>query len=217
IEALEYWVIIISPEQIMKPGGMFEALLKKKDFVTHIMGIIFDRAHCITTWGAFWPEYKELGRLRFILPLWVPYMITSAMLTPETLTDITQTLGLQGKEDHVNIQVHTDWPNIRICVCKIKHPLTSYADLAFLVPKDWTAGDPAPPKFLVFFDDIQDAITTTKTLQRHLPHDVHHKIKWFNSDMTAMYKEAEVTHLHAGDTWGLCTMESFGMVSQKCL
>ncbi|KAI5996089.1 hypothetical protein EDC04DRAFT_2585501 [Pisolithus marmoratus] len=73
------------------------------------------------------------------------------------------------------------------------------------------AGDPALPKFLVFFDDIQDAIATTKTLQKHLPHEVHHKIKWFNMDMTTTYKEAEVAHLHAGDTWGLCTTESFSM------
>ncbi|KAI5996708.1 P-loop containing nucleoside triphosphate hydrolase protein [Pisolithus albus] len=61
IEALEYRVIIVSPEQLMKPGGMFEALLKKKEFVNHIMGIILDEAHCITTWGAFRPEYRELG------------------------------------------------------------------------------------------------------------------------------------------------------------
>ncbi|KAI6041685.1 hypothetical protein EDC04DRAFT_2565222 [Pisolithus marmoratus] len=72
-------------------------------------------------------------------------------------------------------------------------------------------GDPAPPKFLVFFDDIQDAITAMKTLQKHLPHEVCHKIKWFNLDMTTTYKEAEVTHLHSGDIWGLCTTESFGV------
>ncbi|KIO07255.1 hypothetical protein M404DRAFT_23701 [Pisolithus tinctorius Marx 270] len=32
IKALEYQVVIMSPEQIMKPGGKFEALLKKKAF-----------------------------------------------------------------------------------------------------------------------------------------------------------------------------------------
>ncbi|KAI6006039.1 P-loop containing nucleoside triphosphate hydrolase protein [Pisolithus albus] len=211
IEALEYRAIIISPEQMMKPGGMFEALLKKKEFVNQIMGIIFDEAHCITTWGAFRPEYRELGRLRFILPHRVPYMITSATLTPENLADITRTLSLQGKDDRVNIQIHTDRPNIRICIRKIKHPFTSYADLFFLVPEGWMTGDPAPPKFLVFFDDIQDAIAAAKTLQKRLPHEVRHRIKWFNSDMTTTYKEAEVAHLHSGDTWGLCTTESFGM------
>ncbi|KAI6163847.1 hypothetical protein EDD17DRAFT_1438004, partial [Pisolithus thermaeus] len=94
---------------------------------------------------------------------------------------------------------------------KIKHPLTSYTDLFFLVPKGWMTGDLAPPKFLVFFDDIQDAIAATKILQKCLPSEVHHRIKWFNSDMTTTYKEAEVTHLCTGDTWGLCTTELFGM------
>ncbi|KAI5996709.1 hypothetical protein EDD15DRAFT_2163329, partial [Pisolithus albus] len=139
----------------------------------------------------------------------VPYMITSATLMPETLTDITRTLSLQGKEDCANIQIHTDRPNIRICVHKIKHPLTSYADLFFLVPEGWVTGDPAPPKFLVFFDDIQDAIAATKTLQKRLPHEVRHRIKWFNSDMTTTYKEAEVTHLRTGlETPGVCVQPS---------
>ncbi|KAI6113969.1 hypothetical protein EV401DRAFT_2074183 [Pisolithus croceorrhizus] len=61
IKVLKYQAVIISLEQMMKPGGMFEALLKKKEFVHHIMGIIFDEVHCITTWGAFRPEYRELG------------------------------------------------------------------------------------------------------------------------------------------------------------
>ncbi|KAI6144555.1 hypothetical protein BKA82DRAFT_3948825, partial [Pisolithus tinctorius] len=96
---------------------------------------------------------------------------------------------------------------------KIKYLLTSYADLMFLVPRSWIVGDldPASPKFLVFFDDIQDTIAATKTLQKCLPPEVHHKIKWFNSDMTTTYKEMEVTHLCTGETWGLCTTESFGM------
>ncbi|KAI6153110.1 hypothetical protein BKA82DRAFT_3969938, partial [Pisolithus tinctorius] len=78
---------------------------------------------------------------------------------------------------------------------KIKYLLTSYANLMFLVPKSWIISDPALPKFLVFFDDIQDTIAATKTLQKCLPPEVCHKIKWFNSDMTTTYKEMEVTHL----------------------
>ncbi|KAI5993424.1 P-loop containing nucleoside triphosphate hydrolase protein [Pisolithus albus] len=211
IEALTYQAIITSPEQIMKPGGKFEALLKKKAFVDQIMGIVFDEAHCIMTWGDFRPEYRELGRLRFVLPHRVPYMITSATLTSETLGDITRTLQLQGKDKRVNIRVCTDRPNIKLCVRKIKYTLTSYMDLMFLVPENWSAGDQAPPKFLVFFDDIQDTIAATKALQKRLPPEFRHKIKWFNSDMTTTYKETEVAHLRTGETWGLCTTESFGM------
>jgi hypothetical protein len=31
--------------------------------------------------------------------------------------------------------------------------------------------------------------------------------------MTLKFKEAEVNNLITGDTWGLCTTESFGMMS----
>ncbi|KIO12240.1 hypothetical protein M404DRAFT_125926, partial [Pisolithus tinctorius Marx 270] len=102
------YAVITGPEQIMKPGGKFEALLKKKAFIDQIMGIVFDEVHCITTWGDFRPEYRELGQLQFVLPCHVPYMVTSAMLTLEMLSDITRMLQLQGKNDQVNIQVCTD-------------------------------------------------------------------------------------------------------------
>ena len=60
---MKYQAVIISPEQMMKPGGRFEALLRKKKFTDQIVSIVFDEAHCIMTWGKFRPEYKELGRL----------------------------------------------------------------------------------------------------------------------------------------------------------
>ncbi|KIK72348.1 hypothetical protein PAXRUDRAFT_180843, partial [Paxillus rubicundulus Ve08.2h10] len=36
-------------------------------------------------------------------------------------------------------------------------------------------------------------------------------IKWFNTDMTTAYKEAELTHLISGERRGFPTTESFGM------
>lgn len=198
---------------MMKPGGRFEVLLRKKQFVDRIIGIIFDEAHCIMTWGKFRPEYKELGRLRFTIARRVPYLITSATLTPEALRDVMKVLDPHRKEEPVNIQTYTDRPNVRLCVRKIKYSLTSYRDLRFLVPDGWTPGDEAPPKFLVFFDDIQDSILAAKSLQLRLPHAYRENVAWFNSDMTTEYKENQVTRLRSGDIWGLCTTESFGMVS----
>ncbi|KAG1898743.1 P-loop containing nucleoside triphosphate hydrolase protein, partial [Suillus fuscotomentosus] len=81
IRALQYQAVPVSPEQIMKPNGEFERLLKDDLFSSRIISIIIDEAHCLTDWGEFRPEYKELGRLRYILPPAVPIMITSATLT----------------------------------------------------------------------------------------------------------------------------------------
>ena len=143
----------------------------------------------------------------------VPYLITSATLTPDALRDIMKVLDPHRKEDPVIIQTHTDRPNIRLCIQQIKYPLTSYKDLAFLVPDGWTPGNEAPPKFLVFFDDIQDSILAAKSLQNRLPHAYRERIAWFNSDMMTEYKELQVAHLQSGELWGLCTTEAFGMVS----
>ncbi|KIK36646.1 hypothetical protein CY34DRAFT_94044, partial [Suillus luteus UH-Slu-Lm8-n1] len=47
IENLEYRVVVISPEQVMKDGGGFERLLKNPLFVSHLMGVVIDEAHCV--------------------------------------------------------------------------------------------------------------------------------------------------------------------------
>ncbi|EGN97693.1 hypothetical protein SERLA73DRAFT_57054, partial [Serpula lacrymans var. lacrymans S7.3] len=62
-----------------------------------------------------------------------------------------------------------------------------------------------------FFDDIQDLINVAKFLQGRLPPDMQEKIKWFNSDMATIFKETEYEHLLDSSTWGLCTIDSFGM------
>ncbi|KAG1888915.1 uncharacterized protein F5891DRAFT_913757, partial [Suillus fuscotomentosus] len=172
IEDLCYRAIITSPEQLMKPGGAFEKLLRNVDFASKLIGIIFDEAHCIVTWGEFRAEYKELERLHYILPCQVPFMVTSATLTSDALRDIRRLLHIQS-ENLATIHVSTDRPNIRIRVRKIKYSLMSYADLAFLIPTD----DPPPPKFLVFFDSIQGGISAAKYLRARLPPDLRDKVK----------------------------------------
>ncbi|KAI6022189.1 hypothetical protein PISMIDRAFT_108942, partial [Pisolithus microcarpus 441] len=44
-----------------------------------------------------------------------------------------------------------------------------------------------------------------------LPHELREKIKWFNADMSASFKEAELEKLTSSETWGLHTTMSFGM------
>ncbi|KAG1839905.1 hypothetical protein DFJ58DRAFT_667456, partial [Suillus subalutaceus] len=105
----------------------------------------------------------------------------------------------------------TDHPNIKIGVIKIKYALNSYADLAFLIPGGWNARDPPLQKFLIFFDDIQEAINAAQYLRKHLLVECSNKIKWFNSDMMSTYKEVELDNLISSETWGLCTTDSFRM------
>ncbi|KAG1723959.1 P-loop containing nucleoside triphosphate hydrolase protein [Suillus lakei] len=126
-------------------------------FSSCIISIIIDEAHCLTDWGEFRPEYKELGCLHYILPPAVPIMITSATLTKHTLSNAVHLLHMRA-DKLTTIRRSMDQPNIKLGVKKIIHALHSYIDLAFLIPAGWKRGDQPPPKFLIFFDDIQDAI-----------------------------------------------------------
>ncbi|KAG2061414.1 P-loop containing nucleoside triphosphate hydrolase protein [Suillus hirtellus] len=210
IKAFKYRAIAVSPEQIMKPNGEFEQPLKNPLFTSHIVSIVIDEAHCITEWGEFHLEYKELGCLHYILPSTIPIMITSATLTQGSLTNAMRLLHMHADKMSV-ICCSSDRANIKIGARKIKYSLTSYADLAFLILPGWNVGDAPPPKFMIFFDNIQDTINATQYLRSRLPPAMRHKIKWFNSDMTSKYKESELTNLISGDCWGFCTMDSFGM------
>ncbi|KAG1798864.1 P-loop containing nucleoside triphosphate hydrolase protein, partial [Suillus plorans] len=94
IKDMKYRAVIVSPEQLMKPGGEFEKLLRKPLFAQQIIGVVFDEAHCIATWGEFRPEYKELERLRYILPCYVPFMLASATLTVDNLAHVKRLLHI---------------------------------------------------------------------------------------------------------------------------
>ncbi|KIK18682.1 hypothetical protein PISMIDRAFT_108930, partial [Pisolithus microcarpus 441] len=163
ISTFQYRVIIISPEQLMKPDGGFETLLKNPLFVTWIISIVIDEAHCLMDWGEFHPEYRELGHLCYVLPHSILLLITSATIMKRTLQDLTHLLHMSPSRTLVVCR-SSDRPNIKIAVKKIKYTLNSYADLAFLIPAGFRADDPPLPKFLIFFDNIPDSINAACTL-----------------------------------------------------
>lgn len=83
-------IIYISPEY----------LFNSKDFIINMANknlislIAVDESHCISTWGEFRPEYKELG----ILKEWtsnVPILALTATATPKIVSDITKVLKLK--------------------------------------------------------------------------------------------------------------------------
>ncbi|KAG2064807.1 hypothetical protein BDR04DRAFT_1034381, partial [Suillus decipiens] len=89
-------------------------------------------------------------------------MIASATLTKYTLANVVHLLHMHT-DKLTAIQHSKDHPNIKIRVQKIKHALSSYNDLVFLILAGWKRENGPPQKFLIFFDDIQDAINATVT------------------------------------------------------
>jgi len=91
-------------------------------------------------------------------------MIASTTLTPQDLAHVKRLLRMHT-ENLITIQMSVDWSNIKLCIWKIKYTLSSYQDLAFLIPDSWNISDPSPLKFLIFFNDIQQAVVVAKFLQ----------------------------------------------------
>ncbi|KAF8328679.1 P-loop containing nucleoside triphosphate hydrolase protein [Cantharellus anzutake] len=59
--------------------------------------LVIDEAHCIDQWGAdFRPDYAILGDLHSFSPKSVPFLATSATLTPSTLSSTMINEALAG-------------------------------------------------------------------------------------------------------------------------
>ncbi|KIL61089.1 hypothetical protein M378DRAFT_1059936, partial [Amanita muscaria Koide BX008] len=209
ISSFRYRVIVVNPEELMRDKGGFEKLMKDRLFVNSLISMVIDEAHCISQWGSFRPEYRHIGQLRYLQRKQCPYLITSATLSPAIIQDIKKVLNLD--EDKLLLsRCSINRTNFAIVVRPILHSLSSFVDLKFLL-NDWKPGDPQPPKFLIFFDNIQTSVQAGKALCRLLPLGYQHRIKWFNSEMSDTFKETEVERLVKGETWGLMTTDSFGM------
>lgn len=128
----------------MENGSEFDKLWDNKEFSSKVMGIIFDEGHCISRWGTFRDEYRDLGQLYYHLRGWnIFFYVTSATLSPVVLTDISKILHLD-RENMVFLHRSNDRPNVFVGVQQMKHPANGFEDLAFLIQKGWKEGDPLP-------------------------------------------------------------------------
>jgi superfamily II DNA helicase RecQ len=116
----------------MKSDGWFEQLVRNPGFMDQIISLVFDEAHCISTWGDFHPEYKEVGHLWFVLLRSIPILITLATLLSLVFNDVRSVLQLRTESLVVFCQSN-NCPNIHLCVHQALSPLGSFADLEFIL------------------------------------------------------------------------------------
>ena len=85
----EYRLLYVAPERLML-SGFLEDLRQ-----WNVTLVAVDEAHCISEWGHdFRPEYRQLARLRELLPM-VPLMALTATATERVRTDIVKQLHLR--------------------------------------------------------------------------------------------------------------------------
>ena len=117
------------------------------------MYIVFDEAHCISRWGTFRNEYRDVGRLRYYLPN-TPFYATSAMLPQKVLDDVRHVLHMHAGNTNMLVRSN-DRPNVYLAVKRLVYSVKSFKDLKFLIPINCKAGMGKPPKFLVFFNNMK--------------------------------------------------------------
>ncbi|KAI0669881.1 P-loop containing nucleoside triphosphate hydrolase protein [Trametes maxima] len=208
IALLKYRVVVVNPEEAFKPKGGFARLWRNKEFISRLMAVVWDEAHCIKNWASFRKDYGDAGRLRNILNS-VPYLMPSATLPELVLKNVIETLRVQ-KSRLVIHRRSNDRPNIYLTVRKMQHPASSFRDLDFVLPVGWKPGNHIP-KFLVFFDNIEESIQAADVLRRRLPSANRYKVLCFNSDTTASLREEATAEYISGELWGLYCTDSFGM------
>lgn len=183
--------------------------------MSKVFNIVFDEGHCITQWGStFRLEYKLVGVLRFIAP-GIPFYITSATIPHVMLQDIKETLHIPSSS--LLFQRSNDRHNIAFCVKKMQYPMSSFEDLAFLVPSSWTESDHVPRKFIVFFDSKREAELASQFLRNRMPEALKHKVKWFHAGMSEFFRKEELQLFREGDLWGLGMTDVGGMVRPTCM
>ncbi|KAH7872322.1 P-loop containing nucleoside triphosphate hydrolase protein [Lentinula edodes] len=188
IASLKYRVVIFSPESIVN-DSRFDDLLSNRKFMRSVISFVFDEAHVIEQWGgAFRPEYQKLGPLRYTMVRHVPYQLGSATLPPIIAQKLTGHLHLG--QDTKTIRLDTDWKNIFLCVQRMKHPLSSYRDLAPLLQTS--------KKFIVFFNSRNTAQDGARFLRSCLPIHEMNNITWVHSGMSYDFRREEIGALKAG-------------------
>ncbi|KAL1750635.1 P-loop containing nucleoside triphosphate hydrolase protein [Schizophyllum commune] len=194
----KYRVVFVSPELALQRDFQI-TVLASPAFRKHIIQLVIDEAHAISEWGTddFRPEYRQLGKLRGLLPKGTPIVCTSATLPDEILQDICTTMNLP--RDCARILYSNAKPNIALSVRAMQHPDGSYADLISLIPRD--AKDPNDiPMTLVYAGSRLEVEDMQDFLRRHLPDSIPPTaVEFYHRYVSDEQKERILARLRSGE------------------
>ncbi|TBU45558.1 P-loop containing nucleoside triphosphate hydrolase protein, partial [Dichomitus squalens] len=126
-------------------------LIATPKFASRIGAFIIDEAHCIVQWGGdFRPEYSGLEKFRGLVPKPVPFLVTSATLTPSQLERTRSNLSIEGTRSfHLNLG--NDRPNIKQEL-RLMKSASDYAALDFIVAGATTREE--IPRTIIFVNAV---------------------------------------------------------------
>ncbi|KAH9842000.1 P-loop containing nucleoside triphosphate hydrolase protein, partial [Rhodofomes roseus] len=203
-----YRMLLTGPEMALE-HKRFSKLLRSPSFAKNIAAIVIDEAHCISQWGdSFRKKYAELGRLRALVPMSVPFLATSATLPPAALADVQAKLSF-----HLNstffVNLGNDRTNITPLVVQMKGGAGDLAALDFAV-REALAGDPLV-KTLIFFNTRELAMRACHHLKTLLPDAYKGKIDFLHALRGDDTKREVMQRFRNDELSILCATEAAGM------
>ena len=156
--------------------------------------------------------YASIGTLCAFVPARVPFLVTSATLTPQDLTAIQKCVLMQhGSTFHLNLG--NDRPNIFWKVLHMKGGKSDLQALSFLLPNQNTPVNAQKlERGLILFDDIFLSMIAQCWFQEQLPQHLHDCVQCYNSRRGEQSKSWVLTKFDRGDVDILFASEAAGMV-----
>jgi len=178
LEDHKYQAILVGPEMCLKHEG-FRQLLKSPEFTKPLVGIVIDEAHCITQWGGeFRMTYDRLADLRSYIPMDIPFLATSATLTPAAVHQVQAKLQINPRKSYF-INLGNDCPNITPSVVKIKSK-QDYPALLQLVASGISTHEELV-KTIIFTNSIQQTHEIVRFLRQNLSNDCSSYIRNYHA------------------------------------
>ena len=173
----------MSPEILFK-STQYTVLWHQEDWMTKLVVIVIDKAHCVSTWETFRTSYLHIRELHYKVNGTTCFVALSATLPPPILAKVRKELCFKSV---MEINRGNDRANIKYIVRKMlsvaerhERRIQEMKEQQMLVIKDSEAGPEPISRFqcleflqdkvktIVYFNSQSDADEATKYLQRFM-------------------------------------------------
>lgn len=190
-------------------------VIKNRSLARRILSIVIDEAHVISHWGSgFRKKYGEMGILRTLLPKGIPFVALSATLPSRVREDIMTNLHFSRKDgSYVDINIGNDRPNVSLVVRAMQHPMNSFKDIDFLIPRNVTQATDLKKTF-IYSDDTALGTQIQDHLEALLPAELRGQglIRPYSAVYSKSYRTAVMKLFKAGVIRILVCTDAAGMV-----
>ncbi|KAI0702022.1 P-loop containing nucleoside triphosphate hydrolase protein [Cerioporus squamosus] len=208
LTAKEYRVLLTSPEMVLE-HEQFSALVRSPDFMRDVLYLVIDEAHCVSQWGdKFRKMYAELCKMRSLLGLRKPFLLTSATLPPFMLKEVFLKLEFVDATTYF-INLGNNRANIAPIVHRLKAAASSLPIIDFLV-----RGTPEGGKFpraIVFFNKREQAQVASRHLKQKVSEAMASQINFLHAGRGQRARRRTMREFRDGTVNILCATEAAGM------